>query len=86
MQIHLIDDGSKLKAVVSLVVMGCLAIRGIKVIDGPNGLFIAMPNRRNKSGSFSDIVHPINSECRQHLSENILEAYYQKRVEAEQEF
>lgn len=77
--VHLVDDESKLKAVVSVVLMNCFAIHGVKVIDGPNGLFVAMPNRRNKNGSFSDIVHPINRECRQYLSEEILEAYKQSR-------
>ena len=72
MNVHLIDDESKLKAVVSVVLMDCFAIHGIKVIDGPNGLFVAMPNRRNKNGSYSDIAHPINRECRKHFSDNIL--------------
>lgn len=74
-QVHLIDDETKLKAVVSVVIMDCFAIHGIKIIDGPNGLFVAMPNRRNKNGSFSDIAHPINQSCRQHFSDKILAAY-----------
>lgn len=74
-QVNLLDDETKLKAVVSVVIMDCFAIHGIKVIDGPNGLFVAMPNRRNKNGTFSDIAHPINQSCRQLFSERILTSY-----------
>lgn len=80
-KVYLLDQESKIKAFAAVVLFDSLAIHGIKIIDGPNGLFVAMPSRRNKDGSFSDIVHPINSDCRRYLVEGILQAYEQARNE-----
>ena len=66
----------KLKALVSITVDGCLAIHDIKVIEGSERLFLAMPSRKEKDGTFRDIVHPISSETRELLEREILAAYY----------
>jgi len=50
-------------------------VHDIKVIDGENGLFIAMPSRRTKEGEFRDVAHPIKPETRQQLQDLILTAY-----------
>lgn len=55
-----------------------MAIHDIKVIEGPERLFVAMPSRRDDNGIFRDIVHPITSEARQALEEKILKAYREK--------
>lgn len=55
-----------------------MAIHDIKVIEGPERLFVAMPSRRDDNGIFRDIVHPITSEARQALEEKILAAYEQE--------
>lgn len=68
-------DGSKLKAVASIIIDDCFAVHDIKIIDGAEGEFIAMPSRKTPGGEFKDIVHPINTETREALRHLILTAY-----------
>lgn len=69
-------ENSKLKAVASLIIDDCLAVHDIKIIDGDNGEFIAMPSRKTPSGEFKDIVHPINSDTREVMRKAIIDAYH----------
>jgi len=66
---------SKMKAIVSITFDNAFVVHDVKVIEGANGLFIAMPSRRTQEGDFKDIVHPINSEFREELSVAVLEKY-----------
>ncbi|MCM1299926.1 MAG: septation regulator SpoVG [Firmicutes bacterium] len=66
---------ARLKAVVSLTIENSIAIHDIKIIQGDERLFVAMPSRRDDSGNFRDIVHPISPEAREVLEEKILSAY-----------
>ena len=66
----------KLKAFVSITLNSCFVIRGIKIIEGRERLFVAMPSRQKSDGTFQDIVHPINSTTRKRLEENVLSIYY----------
>lgn len=66
---------NRLLALVSITVDYDLAVHDIKVIRGPDRLFVAMPSREDEKGVFRDIVHPINSQARMLLEEKILEAY-----------
>lgn len=66
---------SKMKAIVSITFDDAFVVHDVKVIEGANGLFIAMPSRRTQEGDFKDIVHPINSEFREELSCAVLEKY-----------
>jgi stage V sporulation protein G len=68
----------KLRAFVSIVLDGCFVIGDIKVISGTNGLFISMPSKRRKDGTFRDIAHPLNSDTRQLMEDRIIEAYRQE--------
>ena len=68
-------DDSKLKAVASVTFDDCFVVHDIKVIEGTDGLFIAMPSRKTKEGEYKDIAHPINSETRKELSDMVLDAY-----------
>ena len=68
-------DEDKLKAFVTVVFDECFVVSDIKVINGTNGLFISMPSKRRKNGTFRDIAHPLNSETRQMIEERILGAY-----------
>jgi stage V sporulation protein G len=52
----------KLKAYVTITLDGCFVVRGLKVIQGTTGLFVAMPAKRRKDGTFKDIAHPLNAE------------------------
>lgn len=79
---------SRLKALVSVTVDADLAVHDIKVIEGPERLFVAMPSRKDDSGTFRDIAHPITPQARQQLEESILNAYHsylETQQEAQQE-
>jgi len=66
----------KLKAFANVIFDNEFVVRGIKVIEGQNGLFIAMPSRRGKDGQFRDIAHPINNEMRQRLEKAVIDEYH----------
>lgn len=70
-------DEEKLKAFVTVVFDRCFVVSDIKVINGPNGLFISMPSKRRKNGTFKDVAHPLNSETRRMIEEKILSRYEQ---------
>ena len=68
-------ENSKLRAVASIIIDDCLALHDIKIIEGNDGEFIAMPSRKTPSGEFKDIAHPINTETRELMRNVILKAY-----------
>lgn len=73
--IKTLDEKAKLKAVASIVIDDCIAVHDIKILQGEDSLFIAMPSKKLPNGTFKDITHPINSECREKLTEMILSQY-----------
>ena len=74
--VHKVEkEDSRMKAYASVLLDDCFIIRDLKVIEGENGLFVAMPSRKTPTGLFHDIVHPINQETRKKFEEAILEAY-----------
>ena len=60
-------EDSKLKAVASITIDDCFVVHDIKVIEGTDGPFIAMPSRKTNDGEFKDIAHPLNTETREEL-------------------
>ena len=68
-------EDSKLKAVASITFDDCFVVHDIKVIEGQEGNFIAMPSRTGADGKYNDSVHPINTETRQTIIEAVLNAY-----------
>ena len=68
-------DDAKLKAFASITLDNCFVVRGLKIIEGKSGTFIAMPSRKRKDGEFQDIAHPINNEARAIMERVILKAY-----------
>lgn len=74
-KIRSINTEGRLKAIVSITIDGCLAIHDIKVIEGDNRLFVAMPSRKDENGIFRDIVHPIDVKTRDMLEDVILDSY-----------
>ncbi len=72
---------SKMKAVVSITFDKQFVVHDVKVIDGHNGLFIAMPSRRTPEGEYKDIVHPINADFREKVSAAVL-AKYKEAIES----
>ena len=71
---RLLNEG-RLRAIVSVTFENAIALHDIKVIEGPNRLFVAMPSRRDENGVFRDIVHPISSGERSLLEQKILSSY-----------
>ena len=69
----------RLKAFVSITFDNAFVVRGLKVIDGNTGIFVAMPSRRRKDGEFRDIAHPINNATRQMIEDAVL-AEYERQV------
>lgn len=75
-RIKIIENSeSKLKAFASVTLDNAIAIHDIKIIQGTDGSFVAMPSRTAGNGEFKDIVHPINSTSRAWFTEQILKAY-----------
>jgi len=68
-------EQDKLRAFVSIVLDRCFVVSDIKIISGPDGLFISMPSKRRKDGTFRDIAHPLNRETRQFMEESIISRY-----------
>ena len=71
-------DDEKLKAFVSIVFDQCFVVTDIKIINGPKGLFVSMPSKKRKDGTFKDIAHPLNNKMRQYLEEKVLSVYRQQ--------
>ena len=68
-------EEEKLKAYVSITFDNCFVIRDIKVISGNNGLFVSMPSKKRKDGTFKDIAHPLNNETRKMIEDSVLKEY-----------
>ena len=68
-------ENSRMKGIASVVIDECFAVHDIRIIEGDNGLFIAMPSRKNADGEYHDIAHPINAETRKLFEDAILEEY-----------
>jgi len=84
-RIRKVNTEGKMKAVVSVTFDNQFVVHDIKIIDGQNGMFIAMPSRKTPAGEFKDIAHPINSETRDTLQKAIFEEYDKVMAEEESE-
>lgn len=74
-RIRKVSSPGKMRAVASIVFDDMFAVHDIKIIEGQNGLFIAMPSRKTPTGEFKDIAHPLNAQTREVIQTKILEAY-----------
>ena len=74
-RIRKIATEGKMKAIVSVTFDNEFVVHDIKVIEGQNGLFIAMPSRKTPDGEFKDIAHQINTDTREKIQNSILKAY-----------
>ena len=68
-------ENSRMKGIASVLLDDCFAVHDIRIIEGDNGLFIAMPSRPTSTGGYRDTAHPINAETLQIFEKAILEAY-----------
>lgn len=83
-RVRKLSEEGRLRSIVSVTLDNCFVIHDIKLIEGENGLFIAMPSKKIADGSFRDIVHPINVRMRQELQEAVLVAYETAKKSAEE--
>lgn len=70
----------KLKAYATITFDRCFVVRDLKVIQGNNGLFVAMPSKKRKDGTFKDTAHPLNTETREMIESKVL-AEYRRELE-----
>jgi stage V sporulation protein G len=75
-------DEEKLKAFVSVIFDDCFVVSDIKIIQGTSGLFVSMPSKKRKNGTFRDIAHPLNNETRRMIEEQIIDRYREVVSEA----
>jgi stage V sporulation protein G len=68
-------EEDKLKAFVSIIFDDCFVVSDIKIIDGINGLFVSMPSKKRRNGTFRDIAHPLNNETRRMIEEKVINRY-----------
>lgn len=70
-----VDGHNRLKAIAAITIDDCFVVHELRVIEGDNGLFIAMPSRQLPEGDFRDIAHPINIETRDMIEKAVIEEY-----------
>ena len=68
-------DNQRLKAFADVTFDKALVIRGMKIIQGGQGHFVALPSRKRADGSYQDVAHPVNKQMRQLIEEKVLQAY-----------
>ena len=74
-------NDQKLRAFASITIDDCFVVRGLKVIEGrDNKVFVAMPSKKKTDGTYQDVAHPINNECRKALEDAILCAYREQKA------
>lgn len=78
-----VSTEGKMRAIASITINEAFVVHDVRIIDGNNGLFVAMPSKRTSDGEFRDIAHPINSETRE-IIQNAVIKEYEAREESEE--
>lgn len=73
----LTPDNGSIKAIASVNFDDCIAVKGVKVMEGKNGLFVSMPSQKGKDGNYHDICFPITADFRNQLNNAVEQAYHQ---------
>mgnify|MGYP006278964233 CR=1 FL=1 len=84
-EIRPMKDEGNLKSFCSVVFDDVFIIHSVKVIEGSNGLFVAMPSREVGDGEYRDTAHPIDNDFRLELEEKVLEKYREEVGEGAEE-
>jgi len=82
-RIRRVNSAGRMKAVVSVTFDNQFVVHDIKVVEGNNGYFVAMPSRKGADGEFRDVAHPITTETRNMMQTMILEAYNEQEIAEE---
>lgn len=75
-------DEGKLKAVASVTIDDCFVVHDVKILEGQDDFFIAMPSKKTPDGEYKDIVHPLNTETREMLKKAVLDEFEKARSQA----
>ncbi len=81
-RIRRFNEEGKMRAIVSVTLNDQFVVHDVRVIEGNNGYFVAMPSKRTPNGEFKDIAHPINTDARHEIQQAILDVYF-KELELE---
>lgn len=82
-EVYIIENPTtKQVATASLIIEGCFVVKGLKVFEGTNGYFVAMPNRKTPNGEYKDIAFPIDKETREQIQFSVLGEYERKIQES----
>ncbi len=84
-RVRKVDHDNRTKAYVTITLDECFVVRDIRVVEGQNGFFVAMPSRKRPDGQFKDISHPINTETRKMIEEAIFSEYDRDEEEKTEE-
>ncbi len=71
-----VETDGRMRAIASITIDDEFVVHDIRVIDGNEGLFVAMPSKRTPDGEFRDVAHPINVNARTKIQDAVLEAYH----------
>lgn len=74
-RIRMLEPNNKMKAIVSITFDDVFVVHDIKIIEGTNGLFVAMPSRKGSDGEYRDVAHPISVELRKDIHDSIMSEY-----------
>lgn len=83
-RVRLVNNDGKVRAYATIVIDGAFAVHGLRVMEGPNGYWVAMPAEK-RGDEYRDVAHPITAEARERIQEHVLSAYLEAReAKAEQ--
>ena len=74
-RVRILSTNNRLKGVASITIDDAFAVHELRIIEGREGLFVAMPSRKVSDGEFRDVAHPINLEAREELEKLVLAKY-----------
>lgn len=74
-RIKKLEGSGKMKAVASITIDDAFVVHDIKIVEGYNGLFVAMPSKKLPDGDFRDVAHPINADTRAYIQEKVFAAF-----------
>ncbi|MDD3113359.1 MAG: septation regulator SpoVG [Candidatus Izemoplasmatales bacterium] len=70
-----VNGDNRLVGIAAITIDECFVVHELRIIEGKNGLFVAMPSRKMPNGEFKDVAHPINTETRSAIEKAVLEAF-----------
>lgn len=74
-QVRKVEEAGRMKAIASITFNDAFVVRDIRVIQGNDGYFLAMPSRKLSNGEFRDVAHPVNPQMREKITEEVLKKF-----------